>query len=325
MLHISDLQEQANRRLGEVSGNPKKLVLIHTAIALGSSLLLTVITYLCDLLIADTGGLDGLGLRSVLDTAQSVLELLVLIGLPVWQMGIYYAALQWVKGEEADFRSLLQCFRRFGSALGALLLRGAIFFALGIAVFNVSSILFTMTPFSASMLELLAPIQEQGITPEQLQSLLTPEFTDAFIQASIPMLIIFGILYVAVFIPLFYRVRFADFAVMDGLPAGKALLKSLAITRGNCLQVWKVDLSFWWFYLLQMLSVAICYADTLLAALGISLPVSPTVAAFGFYAIGVICQGALLWQYEAKRVTVYGLAYCTLGGTPDGDNTDTVS
>ena len=320
MLQISDLHRQAQSRLTETSGNPKKLVLIHTAIALGSSFLLTVVTYLFSLLIADTGGLDGLGTRSLLSTAQSVLEVAVTMALPFWQMGIFYAALQWTKGEKAEFTSLLYGFRRFRSVLGVLFLRSALFLALGFAILNISSLLFTLTPLAEPFLEIFAPFTEQGITPEQLEALLTPEFADTVVQASLPLFIIFGILLAATAIPLFYRLRFADFAVMDDLSAGKALLKSLTITHRSCLQVLKLDLSFWWFYLLQMLSVAVCYGDSILPALGISLPVSDTVAAFAFYAIGTVCQGVLLWQCEAKRVSAYGLAYRTLDGTMGSDD-----
>lgn len=323
MLQVSDLHRLAKARLQGVSGNPKRLALFHTAIALGSSFLLTAVIYLFDLLIADTGGLAGLGIRSVLTTAQSVLTIVITAALPFWQMGILYAALQWVKGKSADFESLLQGFRRFGSALGLLFLRGGLFLALAIPISYAGTAVFMLTPFAAPLLEILTPMMEQGVTPEQLEALVTPEFTAAALQASVPLLIISGILYVAVAIPIFYRIRFADFAVMEGLSAGKALLKSFAVTGKNCLQVFKLDLTFWWFYLLQILSAAVCNADTILPALGVSLPVSGAVAALAFYALGTVCQCVLLWQYEAHRVTVYGLAYGVLDGTIGTDTADT--
>ncbi len=325
MLQVSDLHRSARDRLQGVSGNPKKLVLIHTAIALGSSFLLTVVNYLFSLQIENTGGLGGLGTRSILATAQSVLELAVMIALPFWQLGIYYAALQWAKGENAEFGSLLQGFRRFSSVLGMLLLRSLLFITLAIAVVNVGSFIFMLTPFAAPLLELFAPIMEQSATPEQLEALLTPELIESVSRASIPLLIISGVLYIAVALPLFYRLRFGDFAVMEGLPAGRALLKSFAITQRRFWQVLKLDLSFWWFYLLQMLSVALCYADTILPAMGIALPVSGVTAAFVFYALGSICQCLLLWQWEGHRVTVYSLAYCTLDGTAGNNGSEVQS
>ena len=321
-MQISDLHLQAKTRLQEVSGNPKKLILIHTAIALGSSLLLTFITYLLSLLIDETGGLSGLTTRSLLTTAQSVLELVVMIAMPFWQVGIFYAALQWTRKESANFDSLLQGFRRFGAVLGLQILRAILFLALGMPLSYIATAIFMLTPFSAAFLERIAPLMEQSLTPEQMEALITPEFTAATTQAAIPLLIIFAIIYLAVAIPVFYRIRFADFAVMDDMPAGRAMVNSFNITKGSCLQVLKIDLSFWWFYLLQILSVAVCYADTILPALGVALPVTGVTAAFLFFILGTVLQGVLLWQWEARRVTVYGLAYRALDGTIDADDRD---
>ncbi len=323
MLQVSDLHRQADSRLAAVPGNPKKLVLLHTAIALGCSLFLTVATYLFSLGIADTGGLGGLGMRSLLATAQSVLELAVMVALPFWQMGIFYAVSEWLKGEKAEFSSLWEGFRRFGSVLGVLFLRGSLFFALAITILYISTAVFMMTSYATPVMELFAPIMEQGATPEQLEALLTPEVLESASTAIIPLLIIFGILYAIVAIPVFYRLRFTSFALMEGLSAGKALVKSLAITRKQGWQVFRLDLSFWWFYLLQMLSVAVCYADSILPALGVTLPVSGVGAAFGFYVLGCICQCILLWLREGHRLTTYGLAYHTLDGTMDAEIVDT--
>lgn len=322
MIQVSDLHRNARDRLQTVSGDPKKLVLIHTAVALGSSFLLTLINYLLDLWIGDTGGLGGLGLRSMLSTVQSMLVLVVTLGLPFWQMGIYYAALQWEQGASAGFGSLLQGFRRFGSALGMLVLRSLLAIALMITATNIGSVLFMMTSFADPLMELYTPILEQGLTPEQMEALVTPQWLESFFRAAVPLLIISGVLFLAAAIPVFYRLRFAEFAVMEDMPAGRALLKSFAITQKKCMQVFKLDLSFWWFYLLQLLSVAVCNIDVILPALGIPLPGDRVAVAFGCFAVGSICQGLLLWQWEAHRVTTYALAYRTLDGTIGSSEAD---
>lgn len=322
MIQISDLHRQAKNRLQEVSGNPRKVVLLHTAVALGCSLFLTGLVYLFDHLIANTGGLDGLGLRSVLTTIQSLLELVVMIALPFWQLGIYYTALLWSGKQRAESDDLLQGFRRFGPALKLFLIRYGLFGALMVAVFYTCTMLYLMTPFSMPMLEIFEPIMEQGATPEQLQELLTPELVESALHTMLPLLILSGIIYVALAIILFYRLRFAVFAVLDGMSAGKAFRKSFSLTRKRSMQVFRLDLSFWWFYLLQILSVVICYADILLPLTGVSLPVSQVVAALVFYAIGILCQGVLLWLQEGHRVTTYALAYRTLDGTICGNGED---
>lgn len=309
MLQVSDLHRQAENRLQSVSDNPKRLVLLHSAIALGSSLLLMFFSYLFSLGIADTGGLGGLGVRSILTTAQSVLEFVVMVALPFWQVGIFYVALQWVEGEQSEFRSLFQGFRRFGSVLGFLFLRNGLFIALALPLFYISTAVFMMTPYATPVLELFAPILEQGATPEVLETLFTPELVDSASQSLIPLFIIFCLLYLIIAIPVFYRIRFANFALMDGQSAGRSLLKSLFITRKRSWQVFRLDLSFWWFYLLQALSVAVCYADEILPAIGVALPVSGVGVTLGCYALGCICQCVLLWLWEGQRLTAYALAY----------------
>ena len=322
MLQVSELHRQAGERLQSISGDPKKTALVHTAIALGASFLMTVMNYLFSQLISNTGGLDGLGTRSALSTLQAMLELAVMIALPFWQMGIYYAALQWEKGNTAGFSSLLQGFRRFGSVLGMLFLRGVLFFALGIVVINIGTAVFMMTPLATPIIEIFSPIMEQGVTPEQLETLLTPELMESAFRACIPLIIALIVLYVIALIPIFYRVRLADFCVMEGLTGGKSLLKSFVITGKHCLQLCRLDLSFWWFYALQALSVAVCYGDAILPAIGVSLPISGVSAELLFYALGSVCQIALLWRWEAYRVTSYALAYRTLTGPAEDDSSE---
>lgn len=318
----SFLRQEAAERLRQAAYSPKRLVLLHTAVALGCSVLSSLISYVLSLQIAKTGGLSGMELRSILATAQSVLELAVTIGFPFWNIGLIFAVLRWTKGQAAKPADLLQGFRRFFSVLGVLFLRALLFLVLGIGITNISSTIYMMTPFATPLVNLLTPLMQQGSSPE---TLMTEAFLSSLFQEMVPLLIFSAVLFVLLAIPLFYRLRFADFAVMDGLSAGKALLKSVSITQKQFWELVKLDLSFWWFYLLQVLSVAICYADSILPALGVSLPVSPTVATFGFYIIGSVCQGVLLWQFEARRLTVYGLAYRRLDGTIDSDDTDALA
>ena len=307
-VHPKDIHRQASTLLQQRTA-PNKLVLLHTAIALGCSVLLTAVYYLVSLGISNTGGLSGLGLRAMLETLQAVLELAVRVALPFWEIGLLFAALQWTSGKDADFSSLLQGFRRMGSVLACRLLTGGIFLALGISLFYICATVYVLTPFSAPLLELLAPITNTAPTPEQVQSLLTPELMTQMTQAMIPFFILFGILFLLVSIPLFYRLRFGEFGVMDGMPGSKAVLKSLHITRRNSLTLLKLDLHFWWFYLLQLMCLAISCADPLLPMLGIHLPLSASGSFFLFYGLGAALQCLLFWRFRATVLSAYCLAY----------------
>lgn len=307
-LHTPSLHRQAKKLLTGVQYSPKKLVLLHTAVSLGSTLLMTFINYLFSLQIADTGGLGGLGLRSLLSTAQSVLELVVMLALPFWEIGLIYAALRWARGENAEPAHLLQGFRRFGAVLGFRLLYGALFFALGFSLFYACTTIYMLTPLAAPFLTLFAPIM-QATTQAQMEAMLTPELMQQASRSMMPLLILFGVVFAAVAIPLFYRLRFGEFAVMDGMSATNAIVHSLRITRKNCLQILKLDLHFWWFYLLQLLTVAVSYGDAIADILHIPLPFSADAGFFLFYILGILLQGILVWRCQDVLSASYCLAY----------------
>lgn len=320
MIQVSDLHIQAKTRLQEAYGDPKKIVLIHTAVALGCSLLLTGLLYLFDYWIANTGGLGGMGTRSVLTTIQSILELVVMILLPFWQLGIYRTALLWADGQRAYNSDLLHGFRRWIPSIKLLLMRTGLFLAFSLVVCYACATVYLMTPFAAPIVEILEPMMQPSLTPEQMQDMLTPEVMETLLQAMTPLLILSGIVYAPLAVILFYRLRFADFGVMNGLAAGIAIKQSFIITRKCNLWVFRLDLSMWWFYLIYVLSIVLSNMGSILPLLGVSLPVPDEVSVLVFYIIGILCQGVLLWRYEDHRLTAYALAYRTLDGTINGEN-----
>lgn len=315
-LHFDDLRQSADKRLDFAAYSPRRLVLIHTAVSLGASLMVGLLNLLFAQLIDKTGGLGGLAARSMLETAQAVLELAVAIALPFWNISLIRAALCWARGELAEPPTLLEGFRSFRSVLGVKLLTALIFLGLCMAVSYLGSMLFLFTPFAGGLIEAMDPImQEAGTLSSEL--LLTDEAIAQLSSAAVPLMIFVGILFAVIAIPVWYRVRFADFAVMDGGRAGASLVESFRITKKKALQIFKIDLHFWWFYLLQALSVALCYGDSILAALGVALPMSEEAAYVLFYAVGILCQGLLLWYYQARVSVTYALAYETLAA--DGE------
>ena len=80
-----------------------------------------------------------------------------------------------------------------------------------------------------------------------------------------------------------------------------ALRKSRRLMRGNCISLLQLDLSFWWFYVLEVLLTVVCYADMLLPMVGIQLPFSSTVAFFLFYLLNLGGQVALYWWKKNSR------------------------
>lgn len=309
------LRQRADEILQSAGSNPRKLILQHTAIALGSALLVTALNFILSNRIEVTGGLAGMGMRSVLTTVQTVLQFAVSVLLPFWEIGVVYAALRWAREEQVKFPDVCQGFRRFGPVLSLKILQGAILLALGMAASYISTVIFAMTPYAQPVMELLEPMLDE-LAMQPLEELLTPELMTAISRKSVPMFIIMGVLFAVLGIPLFYRLRFAEFVAVENGSGLMSVLQSIRVTKGSCLQLVKLDLSFWWYYLLQLVFAILCYGDIICDLLGITLPFSADTGFFLFYIVGILGQGILLWSSRAKVMAVYGLAFRELNEKP---------
>lgn len=314
-LHFDDLRQRGNRCLDFAAYSPRRLVLIHTAVSLGASLVVGLLTLLFEQLIANTGGLGSMGTRSMLQTAQVLLAVIEIFILPFWNIGITRAALCWARGELAEPHTLLEGFRRYRSVLGLFLLILAILLGLSMVVSQIATTLFMLTPFAGDL------IGAQDLLTQNF-SILSPEILPSdeaiaqYLSATKPLTIFSVILFAAGAILVLYRIRFAGFALMDGGRSVVSLIESFRITKRRCLEVFKIDLHFWWFYLLQLLTVTLCYGDSILAALGVQLPISPELSYVLFYALGILLQGLLLWYCQARVSVTYALAYEALSEDP---------
>ena len=193
--------------------------------------------------------------------------------------------------------------------MGANLLQALLYFAIFFALAYICMTIYIMTPMGENLIALLEPIVQPQLSTSEMEAMMTPEFISAFNKACTPIFIIIGILWVLAAIPVFYRLRFAHLSVMDGHGPLTSLLQSNQRTRHHCFWIFKLDLHFWRFYLLLFLCLLISYGDTVCRLLGVTLPFSRDVAFFLFFGIGALCQGLLLWRYQAPVLTAYALAY----------------
>lgn len=297
------LRARAGAALSEAAYSPGKLALIHTGTAVALSLILTVLNYILSEQISGTGGLSGMGLRSVLSTAQTVLSILSIAVMPFWELGFVYAALRMARREQTEPGNLLQGFRRFGPALRLTLLQGLIYLAIVILCINISSGIFVMTPFSQPLLEVMETMSAETVTMEALMA----EASGALI----PFYCIFAVLLAAIAIPVLYRFRLAQYLIVDEpkLGALAALGTSHRLMRYNRWAMFRLDLSFWWFYALQLLSSVLAYGDVLASALGIRLPVSDNAAFFGFYVLHCVSQPLIAWRFASPVAVTYATAF----------------
>lgn len=301
------LKQSAKAALSAASFEPRKLALLHTGAAAAFSALLTLLNFILSRQMDSAVGLSGLGLRAILSTAQSVLSIAAFAVIPFWEMGFTAAGLRLSRCEPAAPGTLLEGFRRWGSVLRLTLLRFAVYMAIMLFCLQLSTVIYTVTPFSTPLMETLLSVMESGTALDKtaLQSL---------IPAMLPLYGILAVITCIVLIPVHYRLRMAEYFLLDmEKPAAlPALLGSWKHMRRNRLALFRLDLSLWWYYGGMILSSIVGYGDVLLDALGVTLPVSADAAFFLFYILHILCQLAIAWLVGSQVSTTYAAAYDSL-------------
>ena len=292
------LKQDAFQDLACCSYDPKKLMLIHAGATIALSLLLALMDFVLDQQIGGTGGLGGVGARAVLETVQSVLAMGQGIAVLFWQIGYVYTALRISRRQEVGPGSLLEGFRRFGPVLRLRLLIGLRVLGLGFGGMYLASLLFSVTPWG----EPVAAAIESG--SEALMM--------AAMEASmVPWLILVVLVEGVLLVPYLYQIRMAEFALMEDPRAGArvAILKSRLLMYKNRWNLFKLDLSFWWFYLLEAVTALVFYGDLIVELVGVDLGVSGDLLLFISCAAGLALQfGLYVWR-QGRVLTSYAVFY----------------
>lgn len=305
---ITDRKRLRQTAAHALQGSPcdyKKLIGIHTGILLLVSLAVTLVDYLLEEQIGQTAGLSGVKLRSVLTSVQSALTIVQMIGLPFWQFGWVFGAMRLTRGGTADINTLLEGFRRFFPLLRLMLLQGIIYLVIGIATANAGMFFFAMTPWAKPLMEFY--LRAESLPQEQL--LLAME--EVVTEIALPMMAIQLLVFAVVAIPVAYRLRMAQYCLLDD-PKGKAwaaIKRSVLITKRQSLALFRLDVSFWWFYALDVLVTAVAYVDVVLNLAGVSLGIAPWLAYFGSFVLYGLCQLGLYWWKKPQVDATYVCAY----------------
>lgn len=302
----------AGQRLDSNRAQAQRVLLFFLAITTALTVAVSLISVLLSDRISETGGLRNMGLRSVLSTGQNVLPLIqsaVLLGL---QMGYTTMCLHISRGEPIPGDTLLGGFRRFFPLLISQLLLGLIYTGVAFMSIYAGTYLFMLLPASDRFYEILSPVLNSATVLSDA-AVLDEATIAAAVQAMVPMLGISAALFLLVFIPMHYRYRMVIYRLIDQ-PRPRALAalrESRFMMRRNRLALFRLDLRLWWYYLLQVLMVVVLYGDTLLALLGIFLPMSGT-AAFLFMGLSLALQWAVSWFFMNRVEVTYALAYDAL-------------
>ena len=289
----------------------RRIAYVYTAVMVGLSLALTLADYVLTELISGTGGLGNMGTRTILSTLQSMLPILQTLVLLGWGAGYSISVLKIARGEYADADTLKSGFSLFFPLLRMMLLEGAIYFGLCMLSFYLSFQIYMFTPWALDLMEIMEPMLPSILNtaaPVIEEAAMIP-----MMKAMAPMLLIFAGFYFLLAIPMGYRLRMRTFCLIDNPAMGalRAIATSRRIMRRNCFQLFKLDLSFWWYHALLAIATAIQM-----------LPMTDLIP-LDFDLVFYLCYGVYLalisvvYVFLRNRVEVaYAAAYETLREKP---------
>ena len=309
VLQPGELKKQAAGLLDGTQGAYRKTVLLHSAVSLAALVVIMVLEVLIGNAMDQTGGLADMGIRSILGTVRGVLSMAVNILLPFWELGILYTSVRVTRRQNWDFSMLTRGFNRIGPVVRYFLAQIGILILVAVVCSNIVVMLTMWMPVPAELQDAMAQIDLTAVPdPEQLAEILPMEQLTAYM---LPTLILFTVAYCGLLIHLGYRFRLGQYLLLDEQKVGAvaALGISNALTRGNKWKLFRLDLSFWWFYALQAVAMAVAYGPELLVLMGVTLPVSAGVANILFYVLYAGISLGIAWCAGAYVQTTYACAY----------------
>ena len=307
--NLREIRDTSAERLQQ-SDVQRKIVVIYAALTLGLMALVTVTNYVLGLQLDNYGGLSNLGKRTMLSSVQTMLPMVQSLLLMCLDLGYIAAMLRIARGMYTSPQTLRLGFDRFWLLLRCGIFKGLIMTGVTFVCMYLGIMIFMVTPFSRAAMEIISPLVSQvslldtGIViDDATYALLVKAMLPAFGFCGILMLVLGG--------PIYYNFRMAHYVIIDkpGIGAMAALRESKKMMKGNRLQLLKLDISLWWYYVPTLLAMALCYGDVLLPMLGVELPVPEAVSFFGFYALYLAASFGVHYFLRNRAEVCYGLAY----------------
>ncbi len=304
---IRELKNTAFRRLAEARDG-KKILLTYSLISVLSALLVTVITYGLNLQVNQLGGLGNMGTRSLLSTISSVLPMVLNLALMCLELGFLAAMIRIGRGMYTSVQTLRAGMPRFWAMIRANLLIYSMIFALSMGAFYLATVIFALLPASNALVDLMMPlVTAADPAAAVLESGMDAQLTNAMV----PLMVIFGIVALIMVLPMTYQYRMANYVLMHDPRAGalRALRESKMMMRGNRLELFKIDLSLWWYYGVGFLASAVCYGDWILEQFGIYLQIPDWAGYFLFYLLFLGITFASNMLLKGKVGVVYAMFF----------------
>lgn len=298
------LKKKADNRL-QSGKDPKKVVLVYAGIVAASSLVVTVVRNLLNSQISQTGGIQNIGTRSMLTTADTVLTVAQLLLVMCLALGYTGSMLRIARGQYASPNSLKAGAERIWLLLRTRLLQGLILAAASFSLCFLVVNLCLLTPLSSRLIAVMGTFSAEALMADDIAIL-------SLYSAMLPIMLI----YLVALVPLLWyfscTYRMVDYLLIDRpqLGAFGALRESRRMMQGNKKMMFRVDLSFWWYYVLQAVVTALVYLNTVLAMFGLGLPAE--VLYWGTIVLYLVADFAVRYFFSNKIAVTYALFYDTL-------------
>ena len=305
------LKKNAAERVAAAE-HSQKTVLIYAGIVTALAALVTLVNVTLDLQISQLGGLSNMGLRSILSTIQSVLPMVQGLFIMCLELGYIAAMLRISRQQYTTPQTMKLGFDRFWVLLRFSLVQSAIYMLAAIAACWIATQVYLITPFSDAIMSMVTPeMADPNVVMDLLQD---PVFTSQMVSAMVPLLVIVGILYAVVCIPITYSLRMCRYVIIDkpGKGAVFAIKESRKMMKGSRMRLFKLDVSLWWWFAISFGSTILAYGDSILPMLGISLPFSTDAAYLIFYGLYLIVQFIACYFLRNRVEVVYAQVYNAL-------------
>lgn len=305
-----DLKTAAGEQLQKAQ-NEKQIVLAYAALTLGVSCVCTLLQFFLSSRISRTGGLAGMDSRNFLSAMSNFLPILSAIFSMCLSFGYMGGMVRVARGQYASRNALRTGFERFWPLLRLKLLLMALLVAVVIGASYLASFLFLLLPLSSGFLSVMMPYLTGSSLLSGGSVTLDENALNALYAASGPLIAIFLAVVLAALVPILYRYRMADYILYDRPEVGAlfALRESRRLMRGSRFSLFKLDLSFWWYYLVSFLAGLLAYGDVLLNLAGVSLPMDNRAVFMLFYLLSLGASFAQLYFLRNRLEVTYALAY----------------
>ena len=310
-LNIRELKARAAALTAEHRSAARLLVLWYCGVSAVLTLGSNGLNLYLDSQIVSTGGLSGIGLRSILQTIQEILTLVNQFFGPFWSAGFLLAMMGMVRGHAPHPRTLIEGFRRFFTVLGHMAFRFLLMVVTAITAVNLGAALFSLTPlgqrFSQEMTQVMS--DPNFILPSGAVNMeLIPQ--ELMLEAGLPLtglvMALFGLLYLYICYPF----RLSMYLMLrQPMGAIRAHFESLRLMRGHKWSMLKLDLSWWYYYLLTVLIGVVGYLDLIMGLLGLPLPMDETVMFFATMAAYCVFITLLCLWKKCPMDASYVLAF----------------